>query len=113
MEIYIEDWRPTLINEMLRVHWATRYKQKNKDRRTLEKHSKHIPQAKKKRRVELEIGLAGRQKECDPDAPWKNLLDGLVKCGLLIDDSAKWCEISPLTFTRGKKYTRIKLIDID
>lgn len=113
MEIYIEDWRPALYNEMANVHWALRYKRKKKDYEIIAAYSRKLPKATKKRRVELEVGLGARQKQFDVDAPWKNLLDGLVKCEMLVDDSAEWCEIAPLQFTRGKKYTRIKLIDID
>jgi hypothetical protein len=33
-------------------------------------------------------------------AYFKSLLDALVKAGLLVNDSGRWCELGPVTFDR-------------
>jgi hypothetical protein len=50
----------------------------------------------------------------DPDGIWKSLCDALVAAGLLVDDSARWCELGSFTQTRGAaKATRIVLTDLE
>lgn len=112
MEIYIENWHPCTLNKLLSSHWATRTARKMRDYKMIEHYAGNIKIAQKKRRVELEIGVKAG-KTADVDAYDKVVLDALVKCMALKDDSPEWCEKAPTTFTRGKKYTRIKLIDID
>jgi len=59
-----------------------------------------IPRATGKRRVSLHVTLGKGQKEFDADAPWKSLHDAMKHAGLIVDDSAQYVELGPLTFSR-------------
>lgn len=73
-------------------------------------YSKNIPKAAKKRKVQLIIEMAPKQRCADVDSFWKVVLDSLVKCKLLVDDNPKHCEIMPVEFVRGvRKSTTIIL----
>ena len=53
-----------------------------------------VPRAKLRRHVRLTVVLAGHVG--DLDGTWaraKPYLDGLVDCGLLVDDAPEWCEM--------------------
>lgn len=112
----VPGWHPTPLNKFVGRHWSVGHKAKTLDANMIHIHGKMhagIPVAELKRRVSIEITLAPRQRACDPDAYWKSLLDGLVACGLLRDDSNKWCELGKVRFFRGAaKCTRIILEDI-
>ncbi len=111
-EIYIPDWHPKRLNELMGAFWATAGKMKKADAAMIAHYSRKLPKATGKRRVELIIEMAPRQRCADVDAHWKSTLDSLVQCGMLKDDNTKWCEISPVQFIRGKtKSTRIRLYD--
>ncbi len=72
-----------------------------------------VPPATAKRRVGLRIILGPKQRGCDGDAYWKVLLDSLVACRALKDDSRHWCETTPVEFERGKaKATILTLEDV-
>lgn len=72
-----------------------------------------IPRAAAKRRVSLTITLGPRQRGADPDAYFKSTLDSLVHCGMLKDDSRHWCELGPVSYSRGPvAQTTITLEDI-
>jgi hypothetical protein len=48
-----------------------------------------------------------------PDSYFKSLLDALVSAGLLVDDSAKFCELAPTTYERAtRRASVITLTDI-
>jgi len=114
MRIHIENFQPLTLNQLMKIHWGSRTKRKMSDYAMIAAYSRHIPKATQKRRVEMTIQLAPRQRASDVDAFWKVALDGLVKCGMLVDDSPKWCEIMPIKFTRDRlKATTIVLTDID
>jgi len=111
--VTIPDWRPARINSLVGVHWAVAAKRKKLDRNLLSVYFQGKPKATTKRRVRLHIILTGRQKEADPDAQYKSLLDGLVKCGMLVDDSNQWCEITTPTYDRALQgSTTIMLEDV-
>lgn len=106
-------FRPTPLNQLL-GHWARGGRLKKHDRAIVaaEAWSQQIPKAQGKRRVSLEVTNAGRYRRVDPDAFFKSLLDALVACGLLMDDSPRWCELGTVTQRRGKRLeTRIVLED--
>jgi hypothetical protein len=42
-------------------------------------------------------------REFDYDAPWKSLLDAMKHAKLIVDDSCKYVEQGPLTFSRDWK----------
>lgn len=113
MRIFIENFHPMTLNQLMKIHWGSRTKHKQSDYAMIAAYSRHIPKATQKRRVEMTIQLSPRQRASDVDAWWKVCLDGLVKCGMLVDDSPKWCEIMPVIITRDKlKATTIVLTDI-
>ncbi len=75
----------------------------------------NVPKATTRRSVSLAVTLGPRRKKPDADAYDKLLLDALVRCDLLLDDSARGLvgrvEVS---FERGTKdETRITLEDVE
>jgi hypothetical protein len=49
----------------------------------------------------------------DPTAYAKTILDALTVNGLIVDDSAEWCEfVYPPTYARGPKLTVLRLEDL-
>lgn len=114
-KIFIPNWRPSTVNQLMNCHWAVASRMKKSDAGMLWRYCSYIPKAEKKRLIKIKIYLQGKQKEADPDAYWKSLLDGLVLNGLLVDDSSKWVELMPVEYehhaiTAG---TEINLLDID
>jgi hypothetical protein len=102
--ITIPKWRPTRDNQLSGgSHWAKKNRLKKTDKDFVATYAMRlgIPPATGKRRVSLEITLSGRQKETDPWAYCKSLLDALVACRMLVDDSARFVEFVPATYTRG------------
>jgi Holliday junction resolvase RusA-like endonuclease len=72
-----------------------------------------VPAATCKRRVSIEITLGPRRRGADADAFFKAVLDALVSCSRLVDDSPKWVEITTPTFARGAEdATAIVLEDV-
>ena len=103
--IFIPNWRPVLDNVLTRGNRFGVNKLKQADRKMIAAYAAAdgTPKATGKRLVTLEITLTGRQQEADPMAYCKSLLDGLVKCGLLIDDTAEFCEWEPPTYQRAER----------
>jgi hypothetical protein len=110
-EITVHDWHPTTLNKLITSHWAVANKMKKRDKVEVRYASNHIPKATQKRRVEIIIELGKGQRGADPDAYFKTVGDALVAAGLLVDDSHKWVEWSPVQYVRGKKKTTIRLYD--
>ncbi len=78
-----------------------------------------IPEATTKRRVTITVVLGYRQRGADPDAYFKAVGDGLVRCGRLKGDSRRHVEWMPVQYERGEwngktfvKETRIRLEDL-
>lgn len=116
LKVQIPLWHPARLNQWDGAHWAVRAQLKADDREMVGIFCQQVgvPHAKKKRRVSLHIILAPRQRAADPDAWWKSLLDALVACGALLDDSPRWVELGPVTYERGmRKATAITLEDAD
>lgn len=114
--ITIPAWRPARDNELMSRHWRTKHKLKSFDAEIVAVYAKreNIPPALGKRRVSLEITLACRQKKADPLAYAKSLLDALVRCHMLIDDSAQFVVWGGVTYSRGDSpSTAIVLDDLD
>ena len=106
--ITIPNWHPAPLNKLMRNRWEAA-RLKKADREIIAHYASKSPKANSKRRVSLTITLAKGQRACDPDAYTKSLLDGLVHCGQLVDDSRLWCEIEAIKFERGNKSTTILL----
>ena len=114
-EVTVPGWRPATINALTkRGNHFSASRLKEWDRIAVAVSSILIPKAIRRRRVSVEVTMAGRMKPVDPDAIWKSLLDALVAAGLLVDDSANWVELGPFTQVRGAmKATRITLEDME
>ena len=53
------------------------------------------------------------KKSPDPDAFHKSLHDGLAKCGVIRDDSARWLDFVPTQVMHGaRKASRIVIEDV-
>lgn len=115
--IEIPDWRPTLLNDFMRIHYLRRSRIQQKDTDMIGVYAiiAAVPPATGKRRVTIEIIHKKGEKRCDPDAPLKVTLDALVALGLLIDDSADFCEPvgKPIRGVGKTTDTRIILEDIE
>jgi hypothetical protein len=97
-------FRPPSLNRLLRMHWAARLRlgRQVKQLVGLERLAQGLPKAGGRRRVSVLVEVAGPGGLPDPDGTLKLLLDALVACGLLIDDSARWCECAPPAVRRGE-----------
>lgn len=98
--VFIPDWRPTPLNK-LRGHWSVIHKAKKADKEIIAAMCRSVPKATKKRKISLYIDLDKHQKRFDVDAPWKSLLDALVACKALVDDSTKWAETGGIEYGRN------------
>lgn len=114
--VEIDGWHPPTLNSVMRGSIRTRI--------AAGKRCDHViaaalavagvPAAEGKRRVALSLGFPPGNSFVDVDAPWKALLDALVKAGALIDDSYRWCELAPIHQHRTTaRHTLITLTDID
>lgn len=113
--LVLEGWHPTRLNRLVGCHWGTRSKRKRLDRQrvAVEALVQKIPKATGKRRVELVLTLAPRQRAGDPDAYWKSLLDALVAAGLLTSDNRQGVELGAVRFERARsRRTFIVLIEL-
>lgn len=93
--IWIPGWHPTPLNKLtagVNPFAASRLKQA--DRQTIDTAVKvsGVTFAEQKRRVDLHLSFPKGRRSCDKDAYWKSCLDSLVKAGVLVNDSAAWCE---------------------
>lgn len=116
-EIMIPKWHPALINHMTEAHHMRIYRRKQADKRQLyiTLLAYRIPPASTPRRLTLTLTYRRGQTACDPDAPFKSLLDGLVGIGALVDDSPEWLDLEKLRYGEpgGRRETLIRLEDIE
>ena len=113
--LFIDDWHPARLNQLMRGHWSNGHRAKKADLAIICGYAVQakIPVATGKRSVELTITLGPRQRAADPDAYFKSACDALVRCRLLTDDNRQGVELLPVKFERGeKKATRIVLREI-
>ena len=118
--VFITDWHPTSVNVLLGAAYAGRgarfaaAARKREDAKLLAIYCRvfEVPRATGPRRVSLTLGLGPRMRSPDPDNLWKSLLDGLVKCGVLVNDSPRWCEPRWCGTTRGLKATTVVIEDL-
>jgi hypothetical protein len=113
--LIIPNWHPARLNSWDGRHWSIRARLKRGDREMVAAYARvaRVPPAKGKRKVSLVITLAPRQRNGDVDAFWKSLLDALVSCKLLINDSPRWLDLGTVRFLRAeKRATRIDLHDL-
>src|SRR5688572_25368595 len=111
----IPRWRPALLNELMHsVKAKIRLKKRDREMVCAYAWQAKIPPATGKRRVSLHITLGKGMREFDVDAPWKSLNDAMKHAGLIVDDSSRYVELGPVTFSRDRERcgTRITLEDL-
>lgn len=106
-EVFIPQWRPLLLRELLYKNPFVARRKKKLDEDTIAGYFRQldVPKAAGKRRVTLRIILKPRARESDDDNLFKCLLDGLKKCGQLVDDNRRYCETRPPDYERGTAQT--------
>jgi Holliday junction resolvase RusA-like endonuclease len=135
----IPGWTPVSLNQLVYRHWsiARKKKRETEDRVALELMVAGIPQVAvsgSERSVRRKLGLPDFLPAIDPkpmrrrvrltvrcqdgqqldgDNVPKALLDGMVKGGFLVDDSAEWLEMERVSIERGEKGTVIEITDLD
>jgi hypothetical protein len=114
--VEIPGWKPVGLNELMRLHWASRRRRLNYDASMVSTyaHMAKVPRAQGRRRVSVRFVLAGRDRVRDEDNTCKGLYDSLVRCGALVDDSPRRLERGPVVQERGaRRLTEIVLEDVD
>lgn len=109
------DWYPTLVNRLLRCHWAKRSRLLRGDvlALTVDSLNQSIPKARGKRRVRLTVLYSNPSHRPDGDGLLKSLLDSLTRSGLLLDDNPDCCVVSSVEYEKApRKGLRIILEDI-
>ena len=111
--VAVLNWHPTRLNRLVGSHWAKASRLKRFDAQVIACSvlGARVPRAKFKRRVSLEITLTKGQRAGDPDAYWKSVLDGLVACEALVNDSHVWCSLGEVTFVRGEVPKTVILLE--
>jgi hypothetical protein len=113
--LIIDDWKPCSANELIGCHWSTKHRKKAIDAQMVAVYAltQDIPRATGKRRLSFAVTVTGRTGIPDPDNLLKSLLDSLVACERLVDDSPRWLELGELRVARGDRLeTRVELEDI-
>lgn len=114
-KLRIERWHPSTLNKLMRGKIHARIKMEAIDKNMVAGYvyQNRIPRAQSRRRVDLHLTLAPRNKEADVDAYWKITLDALKSCGMLVDDHRQYCQLGEVTFERGaERATLITLTDL-
>lgn len=100
----IPRWMPVSDNILMGAHRFTKIKLKKADANAIywSMREQRIPTALKRRKIEVVIKCKPRGRMPDPTNFAKSLLDAMVKCRLVIDDSQRWCEYVTPIIKRGK-----------
>ncbi len=70
-----------------------------------------VPKATGKRRVSLVFTVQKGKPKPDPDNLVKVVLDGLVKAGVLVDDSDEWCQLGGIRMEVGKHPKTMAIVE--
>jgi Holliday junction resolvase RusA-like endonuclease len=105
--LYLPNYSPISQNELQEAHWAARARMKKSDMEIIAYYATlqglmggPLPDCK--RRVELRFVVPKGKRRCDGDNVKKSLLDALVACGLLRNDSPVWCESPEPVWARSE-----------
>ena len=106
-KIAIPNWRPAALNRDAKHAGQVGARLKKADGEMVAFYAIQCctPKATGKRRVSLQIVLTGQQKEADPDAYQKSLLDALVHAGLLTDDNSQGVEWGGVEYNQNGSVT--------
>jgi hypothetical protein len=113
----IPEWHPTPINKLMRMHRFKRGRAVKVEYAMVAAYvlNAQVSKAIGRRRVSVTFVLKPKQRGCDPDAQLKGLLDGLKRCGAIVDDNRTRIELTPVQYRRGTATnwgTEITLEDI-
>lgn len=111
--VEIPDWTPPTVNDLLRGHWVKKYRLKKAAAKLVAGYCvlAGVPEADGPRKVSLRLEGWPAGNLPDPDNLWKVLLDSLVSCRRLIDDSSEWCELGDVEVLRSKRRRTVILIE--
>lgn len=112
-EIVIPDWRPVLLNEVMRSTKPRRIYLERKSHKFIAGviRDNGVAPAETCRRVSLMIGITKATEEFDRDAPYKVLFDSLVACKALRSDRCSGVEIGPLDFYPAARLTTTIILE--
>jgi hypothetical protein len=112
----LPDWRPPSKNELFRGTLRERMRLQEKAAELVGNyaHVQGIPKATGPRKVNVRFTYPRGARFHDADAFYPSLLDCLVACHLLVDDSPKWVRIGLWAFQEGhSQQTVIRLRDLE
>lgn len=111
--VTIVDWRPPSLNVLMRLHHYQRSRNKKAISHMIGIYARlaNVTRAAEPRRVRINITYTGRQKEMDRDNVQKVLLDALVACEALVDDSPTWLQGVEIHQERGKLEQTVIVIE--
>jgi hypothetical protein len=92
---------PTPINKLL-GNWKNQFR-KSRDREVIG-HAGMLYDsliATDPRTVDLTIIWPKGRRSHDPDANWKTVCDSLVQCGLLVNDSDRYCKLGKVRYAKS------------
>jgi hypothetical protein len=113
--LVLPGWTPTRLNELIGKHWGKIIRRKKADYAVIAANAleQQVSKASGPRQVRMVVTLGPRTRTPDGDSLWKVVLDGLVHCGLLVNDNPKYCTLMPVEFERGlTKQTVIELTEV-
>jgi hypothetical protein len=116
--LFIPGWHPTSLNKLIGMHWRDRADAKVTDYTVVAYQCREgrVTEAVGKRRVSALFVFGKGKRRTDPDSFHKVLLDALVRCKVLKNDSQVWCELGAWECVRaadGEEWgTRVVLEDI-
>lgn len=101
--LWIPNWTPGLLNQIMRGHWSNGAKIKRADKDIVAFYFSQagISKATGPRRVSLVFILPKKKRMFDRDAPWKSCKDALAACGALLDDTPRLCIDGPVSYARA------------
>lgn len=112
MEVVIPGYLPPSLNVLMHCHWSKKHALKKTCTALVAHYAAKLPRTQTKKRVLITLTRSGHRREMDADNAKKCLLDALVACRLLVDDSPTWCECPDPVQVKGKELeTRIVLED--
>jgi hypothetical protein len=111
---FIPGWLPPRLNRSRGRHWSAGHRLTSEAARFFATYARlaGVPAAAGRRRVTLVIVLGKGMRGGDKDNWLKHSQDGLVRAGLVRDDSPAWLEMA-VAYERAPQWgTRVELEDV-